>query len=116
MRLTVQMINTNQFSFGYLQTKPEDKMTTILRCRSYKADIPKEPILLFYCTPNKLRNCCIPGNSSNSLHYIYYYIGDFNYLKNLKFVDADYVHTQVLSPWSFRPFDVRGGPPQCGPS
>ena len=66
-------------------------MTTILRCRSYKADIRKELILLFYFTPNKLRNCCIPGNSSNSLHYIYRYIGDLNYL-NLKFVDADYVH------------------------
>ena len=102
MRLTVKLINTYQFSFGYLlHNKPEDKMTTILRCRSYKADIPKEMLLLFYCTPNKLRNCCIPGNSSNSLDYIYRYIGDLNYLKNLKFVDAYCVHTQVLSPLSF---------------
>ena len=102
MRLTVKLINTYQFSFGYLlHNKPEDKMTTILRCRSYKADIPKELILLFYCTPNKLRNCCIPGNTSNSLHYIYHYIGDIKNLKNLKFVDAVYVHTQVLSPLSF---------------
>ena len=101
MRLTVKLINTYQFSFGYLHTKTEDKMTRILMCRSYKADIPIEMLLLFYCTPNKLRNCCIPGNSSNSLDYIYRYIGDLNYLKNQKFVDAYCVHIQVLSPLSF---------------
>ena len=90
MRLTVKLINTYQFSFGYLlHTKPEDKMTIILRCRCYKANIPKEMLLLF------------SGNSSNSLHYMYCYIGDLNYLKNLKFVDAYCVHTQVLSPLNF---------------
>ena len=67
---------------------------------------------------------CIPGNSSNSLHIQYHYIGDLIYPKNLKFVDGDYVRTQELSSKGnfpegkiFHGFEVpshHGGSPEGG--